>query len=75
MQRAKKEDFRAEEEVRSQKAKFEESTEDVHRRMDDIIEAENDNVVDLFAFLEAEIEYHDRCRDTLMRLKESWPME
>ena len=74
MQKAKKEDYKAEEELRSQKAKFEESQEDVYRRMQDIIEAENDNVVDLYTFLEAEINYHDRCRETLIQLKQNWPL-
>ncbi|TVY59615.1 Uncharacterized protein LSUE1_G009338 [Lachnellula suecica] len=73
MQKAKKEDFRVEEELRSQKAKYEESSEDVMRRMQDIKEAEADSVSDLGAFLEAELEYYDRCRDELLRLKRDWP--
>ncbi|KFY14386.1 hypothetical protein V492_02661, partial [Pseudogymnoascus sp. VKM F-4246] len=73
MQKAKKEDFRSEEELRSQKAKYEESSEDVFRRMQDIKEAEEDSVEDLGAFLDAELEYYDRCRDELMRLKRDWP--
>ena len=73
MQKAKKEDYRAEEEVRSQKAKYEETSEDVFRRMQDIKEAEADSVADLGAFLDAELEYHDRCRDELMKLKREWP--
>ena len=36
MQKAKKEDFRLEEELRSQKAKYEETSEDVYRRMQDV---------------------------------------
>lgn len=73
MQKAKKEDFRAEEELRSQKAKYEESNEDVLRRMQDIKEAEADSVADVGAFLDAELEYYDRCRDELHRLKREWP--
>lgn len=73
MQKAKKEDYRVEEEVRSQKAKYEETSEDVLRRMQDIKEAEADSVADLGAFLDAELEYHDRCRDELMRLRREWP--
>lgn len=73
MQKAKKEDFRVEEELRSQKAKYEESSEDVLRRMEDIKEAEADSVADLGAFLDAELEYYDRCRDELLRLKRDWP--
>ena len=73
MQKAKREDFRVEEEVRAQKAKYEESNEDVYRRMQDIQEAEAESVADLAAFLDAELEYHDRCRDVLLRLKRDWP--
>ena len=36
MQKAKKEDFKTEEELRSQKAKYEEANEDVYRRMQDV---------------------------------------
>lgn len=36
MQKAKKEDFKAEEELRAQKAKYEETSEDVYRRMQDV---------------------------------------
>ena len=75
MERSKKEDFRMEEELRSQKAKYEESQEDVERRMQDIKEAESDTVVDLSAFLDAELAYHDRCRDILLQLKQDWPAE
>ncbi|APA10463.1 hypothetical protein SS1G_07033 [Sclerotinia sclerotiorum 1980 UF-70] len=73
MQKAKREDFRVEEELRSQKAKYEESSEDVYRRMQDIKEAEADSVQDLGAFLEAELEYYDRCREELLKLKREWP--
>ena len=73
MQKAKKEDFRVEEELRSQKAKYEESSEDVYRRMQDIKEAEIDSVADLGSFLDAEFNYYDRCRDMLLQLKRDWP--
>jgi hypothetical protein len=73
MQKTKKEDFRMEEELRNQKIKYEETSEDVMRRMQDIKEAEADSVADLGSFLEAELEYYDRCRDALLRLKKEWP--
>lgn len=72
MQKAKKEDFRVEEELRAQKAKYEESNEDVYRRMEDIKEAEVDSVADLTSFLEAELSYYDSCRQTLLQLKQEW---
>ena len=73
MQRSKKEDYRMEEELRSQKAKYEESNEEVYRRMLDIKEAEVDSVGDLTNFLEAELAYYDRCREILLQLKREWP--
>ncbi|KAK4992960.1 hypothetical protein LTR66_006151 [Elasticomyces elasticus] len=73
MEKSKKEDFRMEEELRSQKAKYEESSEDVYRRMIDIKEAEVDSVADLTLFLEAELTYYERCRDVLTQLKRDWP--
>lgn len=73
MQKAKKEDFRIEEELRSQKAKYEEANEDVYRRMEDIREAEIESVADLTAFLEAELAYYDSCREILLQLKREWP--
>ncbi|KAL8815489.1 MAG: hypothetical protein Q9223_005370 [Gallowayella weberi] len=73
MQKAKREDFRVEEELRIQKAKYEETSEDVYRRMQDIKEAEADSITDLGAFLDAELKYYDRCRDVLLQLKEAWP--
>lgn len=73
MQKAKKEDFRVEEELRSQKAKYEETNEDVYRRMLDIKEAETESVTDLTAFLDAELVYHDRCREALQQLRREWP--
>ncbi|EEH06106.1 BAR domain-containing protein [Histoplasma capsulatum G186AR] len=73
MQKAKREDFRAEEELRNQKAKYEESTEDVYRRMEDIKEAEADSIADLGAFLDAELKYYDQCREVLLQLKNNWP--
>ncbi|PBP22761.1 BAR domain-containing protein [Diplocarpon rosae] len=73
MQKAKRDDFKVEEELRSQKAKYEESNEDVFRRMQDIKEAEAESVADLGAFLESELEYYDRCREELLKLKREWP--
>ena len=73
MQKSKRDDYRAEEEARSQRVKFDESTDEVYRRMQDIVEAESDNVNELYAFLEAEINYHDRCRELLMNLRADWP--
>jgi hypothetical protein len=74
MQKAKKEDFRVEEELRAQKAKYDESSEDVYRRMQDIKESEVDMIQDLSSFLEAELTYYDRCREILLNVKRDWPV-
>ncbi|KAE8137199.1 hypothetical protein BDV38DRAFT_91097 [Aspergillus pseudotamarii] len=73
MQKAKKEDFRAEEELRTQKAKYEEANDDVYRRMQDIKEGEMESIADLEAFLEAQLDYHEKCREVLLQLKNEWP--
>lgn len=73
MQKAKREDFRLEDELRAAKAKYEESSEDVFRRMQDIKEVETETVNDLTNFLDAELEYHERCAEELRRARASWP--
>ncbi len=73
MQKAKKEDFRVEEELRNQKAKYEESADDVQRRMEEIRDADPENVADLGTFLDAELAYHEQCREALLQLKTEWP--
>ncbi|KAK7994177.1 hypothetical protein PG989_007558 [Apiospora arundinis] len=73
VQKAKREDFRLEDELRAAKAKYEESSEDVFRRMQDIKEVETETVNDLTNFLDAELEYHERCAEELRRARQSWP--
>ena len=73
IEKTKKEDFRAEEELRSQRAKYEEANEDVYRRMMDIKEMEADSVADLTAFLDCQIAYFERCKDALLQAKREWP--
>ena len=73
MQKAKKEDFRLEEELRSQKSKYEDSLDDVYRRMLDIRESDADSISDLSTFIDAELAYHDRARQALLALRADWP--
>ncbi|PYI10014.1 BAR domain protein [Aspergillus sclerotiicarbonarius CBS 121057] len=73
MEKAKREDFRVEEELRTQKVKYEEANDDVSRRMQDIKDSEVDGVMNLEAFLEAQLDYHERCRDVLLQLRTEWP--
>lgn len=73
MQKAKREDFRVEEELRTQQAKYEEAEADVERRMFEIKDAESESVHDLTTFLEAQLAYHDRCRSALIELQHEWP--
>lgn len=70
--KARRDDFKIEEEVRMNKAKFEESSEDVIRRMQDIKESEVESISALTQFLEAELDYHERCADELRRVRQSW---
>ncbi|KAI1076655.1 BAR-domain-containing protein [Whalleya microplaca] len=72
MHKAKKEDFRLEDELRANKAKYEESSEDVYRRMQDIKEAEADSVRDLTSFLDSELDYYERCAEELRRVRQEW---
>ena len=69
--KARRDDFRVEEEVRTNKAKFEESSEDVLRRMQDIKEAEADSVHALNELLDAELDFHERCVEELRRARET----
>ncbi|KAI2643732.1 BAR-domain-containing protein [Xylaria nigripes] len=73
MQKAKREDFRLEDELRTSKAKYEESSEDVYRRMMDIKEAEADSIRDLSNFLDSELDYYERCAEELRRVRQEWP--
>lgn len=73
MQKAKREDFRVEEELRSQKLKYEEANEEVLRRMMDIKDSEPESTADMSAFLDAQLNYHDKCREVLLQLKDDWP--
>lgn len=75
LQKAKREDFRVEEELRSQQMKYEEAEADVERRMFEIKDAEAESVNDLTAFLEAQLAYHDRCREALVQLQNEWPAQ
>ncbi|KAF4986970.1 hypothetical protein FGRMN_10593, partial [Fusarium graminum] len=72
LSKARRDDFRIEEEVRMNKAKFEETSEDVLRRMQDIKESEVDNITSLTQFLDAELDYHERCAEELRRVRQSW---
>ncbi|KAK4670063.1 uncharacterized protein QC763_208420 [Podospora pseudopauciseta] len=72
-QKAKRDDFRIDDELRAAKAKYEESSEDVGRRMQDIRDAEADSVRDLTQFLDAELDYHERCAEELRRVRQNWP--
>ncbi|KAM0255708.1 hypothetical protein ACHAQJ_005462 [Trichoderma viride] len=72
IQKAKKDDVRLEEELRVNKTKFDDSTEDVYQRMQDIREAEQDTIGSLTSFLDAELEYHERAANELRRIRKSW---
>lgn len=68
-QRSKKDDFRAEEELRLQKVKYEEANEELYRRMLDIMESEQVSMADLGDFLDAQLVYHEQSLARLKRTK------
>lgn len=72
MQKAKREDFRVEEELRTQKIKYEESNDDVYRRMLDIKDSEAESTVGITALLDAQLFYHQRSQEALLQLKNEW---
>lgn len=72
MSKAKRDDFRLEEELRSAKAKYEEANEDVFRRMQDIKDGEADSVRDLTRFMDVELDYHERCAEALRQKRAQW---
>lgn len=72
MQKAKRDDFRLEEELRTAKAKYEEANEDVFRRMQDIKDAEADSIRDLTRFVDVELDYHERCAEALRQTRANW---
>lgn len=55
--------------MRTSRAKFDEASDDVLRRMQDIKEAETDSLRELTAFLDAQLDFHDRCADELRRAR------
>ncbi|PFH61593.1 hypothetical protein XA68_16943 [Ophiocordyceps unilateralis] len=71
LQKSKRDDFRVEDEMRVCKTKFEDSTEDVLRRMQDIKDAEVDDVAALTSFLDAELNLHERAVEELRRARHS----
>lgn len=71
MQKSKRDDFRIEEEMRLSKTKFDDSSEDVMRRMQDIQDAEAESIGALNSFLEAQLDYHERAAEELRRVRQS----
>lgn len=62
-----------EEDLRVQKVKYEESSDDVLRRMEDIKDSDEDAAAELTSFLEAQLSYHEKCREVLLQLRNDWP--
>ncbi|KAL7411706.1 hypothetical protein BDY24DRAFT_395773 [Mrakia frigida] len=68
---SKKDNRALEEEVRTSKARYDETQEDVEARMATIYESEGSYLDDLNSFLEAEVSFIDRYRDALVEAKNS----
>ncbi|PNY29237.1 Cyclin CCL1 [Tolypocladium capitatum] len=71
MHKAKRDDFRIEEEMRVCKTKFDDSSEDVLRRMQDIKDTEVESTGALTSLLDAELAYHERAADELRRARQA----
>ncbi|PHH86235.1 hypothetical protein CDD83_10539 [Cordyceps sp. RAO-2017] len=71
MQKSKRDDFRVEDEMRVCKTKYDDSTEDVLRRMQDIKDAEAENVGALTSMLDLQLAFHERAAEELRRARQS----
>ncbi|PHH82721.1 hypothetical protein CDD82_5076 [Ophiocordyceps australis] len=71
MHKSKRDDFRVEDEMRVCKSKFDDTTEDVLRRMQDIKDAEADNVAAVTSLLDAELAYHEQAAEELRRTRQT----
>ncbi|GAO20081.1 uncharacterized protein UV8b_05165 [Ustilaginoidea virens] len=69
MQKSKRDDFRVEEEMRINKTKFDDASEDVMRRMQDVQASEADSIAALDAFLESQLNYHEKAAEELRRVR------
>lgn len=73
LQRQKKEDPQVEEELCNARVEYDEISDDVYRRMQEIKEAEAESVTQMNAFVDAELSYHENCHKALLQLKYEWP--
>lgn len=71
MQKAKQDDHKVEEGVCKTRTKFDDASEDVMRRMQDIQDSEAESIAALkMVFLEAQLEYHEQAAEELRRAKQ-----
>ncbi|KAK9462911.1 uncharacterized protein V1516DRAFT_671456 [Lipomyces oligophaga] len=75
LQKSKRDDTRLDEEVRAQRIKYEETTDDVVRKMQAIRDAESECLTDIVDFFEAECEYYERSNEILLNLRKEWVTE
>lgn len=75
VQKARKEDSKLEEELRTAKIRYEELSDDVKQRMLSIREAESDNLRDILTFVAAEAEYFEAARVILSTLQRALSQE
>ncbi|TWU77759.1 hypothetical protein ED733_008633 [Metarhizium rileyi] len=71
MHKAKRDDFRMEEEMRISRTKFDDASEDIMRRMQDVQDTEAESIGALGSFLEAQLNYHERAAEELRRIRQS----
>ncbi|KAJ2366689.1 hypothetical protein IW150_005877, partial [Coemansia sp. RSA 2607] len=69
LQKSRKENVNLEDELRTAQVRYEDTYEDVTRRMVELKDADHSNLVELYAFYEAQVAYHKKCGEQLDRMR------
>ncbi|KAJ1897340.1 hypothetical protein LPJ66_003426 [Kickxella alabastrina] len=69
LQKSRKENITLEDDVRTAQVRYDDTYEDVTRRMLDIKDSDHDHLVELYSFYEAQAAYHRSCSEQLERLR------
>ncbi|KAJ2389725.1 hypothetical protein H4S02_002221, partial [Coemansia sp. RSA 2611] len=68
-QKARKDNITVEDELRTAQVRYEDTYDDLGRRMMDMQDAEQEYLRGAFSFYEAQMEYHQRCYEQLTRIR------
>ncbi|KAJ2726116.1 hypothetical protein GGI07_000755 [Coemansia sp. Benny D115] len=69
LQKSRKENVALEDEVRTAQMRYEDTYEDLGQRMVQVKEGDHNQLVELFAFFEANVAYHRKCLEQLERTR------